>query len=141
LPEVDYQHVLPYQFPEDGEGESFPGLWVEIEPLGSTGESIRVQAHMDTGAEYSVFSGFIAQSIELDLLAGELISLVPTAGQDLPARLHLVRISHDVLGSFELKIAFSLGVIRRNLLGRDFLNLIQIGFRERQSQMYITPLP
>jgi hypothetical protein len=141
MPEVDYQHVLPYLPPEDGEGGSFPGLWVEVEPIGSTGASIGVQAHIDTGAEYSVFNGFIAQSIELDLLAGEPVSLVPISGQGLAARFHLVRISHDILGPFELKVAFSLGEIQRNLLGRDFLNLIQIGFRERHIQMYITPLP
>lgn len=141
MPDVYYQHELSYLLPESLENGSFPGLWVEVQQPGFTDESLAVQAHIDTGAEFSVFSGFIARGIGLDLLAGDHITLVPTAGQGFAARLHRVRISHDILGSFELNVAFTLDEIRRNLLGRDFLNLIQIGFRERQSMMYVTAHP
>lgn len=141
MPQIHYQHELPYLLPESLEDGSFPGLWVEVQQPGLTDESLAVQAHIDTGAEFSVFNGFIARGIGLDLLAGGHITLVPTAGQGFGARLHRVRISHDILGSFELNVAFTLDEIRRNLLGRDFLNLIQIGFRERQSMMYVTAHP
>ena len=42
---------------------------------------------------------------------------------------------HDSLGVNELMIAFSETRLTRNLLGRDFFNLFQIGFRERRSKI------
>jgi hypothetical protein len=38
-------------------------------------------------------------------------------------------------------VGFSSGEIHRNLLGRDFFNLAQIGFRERHLTFFITPSP
>jgi len=43
--------------------------------------------------------------------------------------------------SYALEIGFSENPIRRNLLGRGFFNLIQIGFRERYLTFYMTPTP
>ena len=51
------------------------------------------------------------------------------------ACLHAVRLSHPELGCFDLEIGFSPFPLRRNLLGRDFFNLVQIGFRERQQAL------
>ena len=141
MPDVHYQHELSYLRSESAARGPFPGLWVDIQQIELPGESIAVQAHIDTGAEFSVFNGFIASGIGLDLLAGSPIQLVPTAGQGFGARLHRVQISHDILGPFELNVAFTLDEIRRNLLGRDFLDLIQIGFRERQHTIYVTARP
>jgi hypothetical protein len=48
---------------------------------------------------------------------------------------------HPDLGSFTLEVGFSSTDIHRNLLGRDFFNLAQIGFRERFLTLYVTPAP
>ena len=63
------------------------------------------------------------------------------AGGVLPATLHAVQLSHADLGTFELEVAFSTTEIRRNLLGRDFFDLVQIGFREHHLAFFITPTP
>ena len=52
-----------------------------------------------------------------------------------------MRLFHGDLGEFELEIGFSESPIRRNILGRDFFNLLQIGFRERYLVFYVTPTP
>jgi len=57
------------------------------------------------------------------------------------ARLHGVIASHPDLGPFHLTVGFSQGPIRRNLLGRDFFSLMQIGFREHYSAFYLTAIP
>jgi hypothetical protein len=31
--------------------------------------------------------------------------------------------------------------IQRNLLGRDFFDLVQVGFRENHSEFYVEPSP
>jgi hypothetical protein len=138
--QVDYEYDFPYFVPGDG-GPAFPGLLANVSRLDNPEESVDVEAHIDTGAEFSVFGGWIATSIGLVLFEGEPINLAPTAGSVVPARLHNVRIKHDILGALELRVAFALDDIRRNLLGRDFLNLVQIGFRERHLAIYVTPTP
>ena len=54
---------------------------------------------------------------------------------------HDVIISHDELGRYRLKVAFMLDEVRRALLGRDFLNVLQIGLRERYQEFYVTATP
>jgi hypothetical protein len=46
-----------------------------------------------------------------------------------------------IAGDFNLEIGFTDRQIRRNLLGRDFFNLVQIGFREHQLQYYLNTTP
>ena len=43
--------------------------------------------------------------------------------------------------TIDLDIGFSTVPLRRNLLGRDFFNLVQIGFRERQQVFYVRGEP
>jgi hypothetical protein len=62
-------------------------------------------------------------------------------GQELEGRVLPVRISHPDLGHFTIDLGFALWDAPRSLLGRDFLNLVQIGFRERQLEFYIEPAP
>ena len=40
-----------------------------------------------------------------------------------------------------MELRFSIGQIQRNLLGRDFFNLMQIGFRERHLEVFLTASP
>lgn len=142
MPHVDYDHELSYLYPVDRRRvPPFPGLLLEI--TGSTGaqSAIEIQAHLDTGTEYSVFDGQFARTLDLDLLAGERVRLEPTHGGHLEARFHQVAVRHELLGQFPLRVAFTLGAIRRNLLGRDFMRLIQLGFRESQSALYVSARP
>jgi hypothetical protein len=62
-----------------------------------------------------------------------------TSGSSIEARLHTVHVHHEKLGDFELEVGFSLGDIQRELLGRDFFNLAQVGFHEKQLAYYLTP--
>jgi len=128
-------------FPYRQGQSSFPGLLIRISnPLDSS-RALDVDGHLDTGAQRSVFNGWIANEIGLDLASGARFGLTTTTGASVKARVHDVVVSHEVLGDFRLNIAFTLSPIRRNLLGRDFLNMLQIGFRENHEEFYVTPSP
>ena len=77
----------------------------------------------------------------LDLMAGRRLSFASATGMSIEAMLHAVRLSHPELGHFDLEVGFSTAPLRRNLLGRDFFDLAQIGFRERHLVFYVTPEP
>jgi len=137
LPNVIYARTFPYR-----QGQSsFPGLLVRISNPLYASRALDIDGHLDTGAQRSVFDGWIASEIGLDLASGARFGLTTTTGESIEARVHDVIVSHEALGDFRLGIAFTLGPIRRNLLGRDFLNLIQIGFREHHEEFYVTPSP
>lgn len=138
---VIYQHEFLYVFPEENNATSFPGLLIEVRNPVNEGNGIEVQAHLDTGAEYSLFTGEIAAAIGLNLLEGDPVTFSSTAGTEVDARRHGIVLAHEILGNFPMNLAFSTGDIRRNLLGRDFMRLIQIGFREYHTEFYVTPTP
>ncbi|MBI3300886.1 MAG: hypothetical protein HYZ72_02245 [Deltaproteobacteria bacterium] len=104
-------------------------------------QALDIDAYLDSGAQRSLFDGGIGTALGLDLFSGPEIRYVSIAGTGLAARLHQVRLAHPALGSFELEVGFSTVPISRNLLGRDFFNLVQIGFRERYLVFYVTPTP
>ena len=132
-----YSHTFAYM---DLGGGPSPALQLRVGAPG--GEVlIDVDAYLDSGASASLFSGDILQGIDLDLLAGKLKRYHSTFGAGIEARLHLVRLSHEQLGSFVLEVGFSTEPISRNLLGRDFFDRIQIGFREHQSAFFVEPSP
>lgn len=137
---VNYTKLFNYLYAEGGH-RRFPGLPLKVQNPNFSGQAVDVQAHLDSGAEFSLFDGWIARAIGLDLLGGPLRSYAATIGGPFEGRVHRVILSHPDLGVFPLDIGFSTVEIRRNLLGRDFLNYIQIGFRERHSQFYATPAP
>jgi hypothetical protein len=119
----------------------FPGLTIRVQKAHGPDNTVEIEAHLDSGAEYSLFDGEIAGAIGLDLLSGGRRRYAATHGEALEARIHQVTLVHPELGSSSLPVGFSTVKIRRNLLGRDFFNLIQIGFRERQLSFYVTPTP
>ena len=102
---------------------------------------VDVEAALDSGAERSLVDGRLAAALGLDVLGGRRITFETMGGGLLPAALHEVQLTHPQLGNFELEIAFSSGEIRRNLLGRDFFDLVQIGFREHFLTFFVTPVP
>jgi len=119
----------------------FPVLQLRIVASGLQTPPVDVDAHLDSGAELSLFQGWIPRAIGLDILSGRTRKYYPVNKQEIEARVLPVRLFHDRLGAFEMEIGFSLAGIKRNLLGRDFFDLIQIGFREHQITLYITAKP
>lgn len=136
---VQYSHSFNYQ--EFGD-KSFPVLQIGVSsPLHPESGSIDIDGYLDSGAEYSLLNGWIAKSLGFDLYNGSVRQYNTTAGNTIEGRVHRVRLSHPDLGSFELEMGFSNERISRNLLGRDFFDLIQIGFRQRHRVYYLTPTP
>ena len=133
MPEVSYRISLDYlRDPETG--DPFPGLWMVVGHP-DTRRELEVQCHLDSGAEISLFDGQIANGIGLGLQRGDVQVFSTSSGGHLAARLHRVRLQHEDLGEFELRVGFSEQQLSRNLLGRDFFNLFQVGFQERRSTL------
>ena len=134
--------TYPHQFAYSDMGRGyFPLLQFGIESLARQAAPVDVDAYVDSGARFSLFDGSILATIGVDLLDGPPRTYYPAAGLPFEGRVHPVRLLHDTLGNFELGIGFSLNGISRNLLGRDFFDLIQLGFREHHLTFYIDPTP
>ena len=136
---VSYQFEFDYCY--DSNGRLFPRLEFQVSNPADPDKSVDVQMHLDSGAERSLLNGWIGVSLELDILNGNSISYQTGAGTLLTATTHVVRFLHPDLGGFDLDIGFSSIEIPRNLLGRDFFDLAQIGFRERFAKFYVTARP
>jgi len=132
---ISFEHELDY-LRDSLTGNPFPGLWIVVRNVAGNRE-IEVQAHVDSGTERSLLDGQIARALGLDLSTGNIQLFRSATGAELVSRLHRVVLAHDSLGVNELMIAFSETRLTRNLLGRDFFNLFQIGFRERRSKILI----
>ncbi len=138
---VTYAHSFSYSF-DSLSGETFPGLPLRVSLPKDSDTAVDLVAHLDTGAGRSIFDGArLVSTLGLDLMAGREIRLSPVSGFALTARIHRVEISHPTLGQFTLDAAISTAPIRRNLLGRDFFQHIQIGFREFHQTFLIGTAP
>jgi hypothetical protein len=135
---VEYQHQIEYAY--DRKGKRFPRLDFRMSTSSLT-DAVDVEAYLDNGCEYTLFNGWLGASLGLDLLSGRRRRFQSASGSFLEAAVHSVHLVHDDLGVFELEVAFSLTEIQRCLLGRDFFNLAQIGFRERYQYFFVTPEP
>jgi clan AA aspartic protease len=105
--------------------------------LSNNGQPIEVITVVDTGAEYSLISGELAAGIGLNLESGVKKELSTLRGP-------IICWSHKVQVSFfenviEAEIRFSDQSIPRNLLGRDLLEHMQIGLREKHEYLYLHP--
>ncbi len=137
MPTVAYERELDY-LRDRRTGSSFPGLWLVVRGLRGQ-NALEIQAHLDSGTERTLLDGQVGKAIGLDLHTGGVIHFRSATGALLTARLHPVVLAHDDLGERELTVAFSEASLARNLLGRDYFNLFQIGFRERQFKILVTP--
>jgi hypothetical protein len=135
---VDYGATFNYR--DLGNG-FFPVLQVEIINPADPTQRVDVDAYVDTGASRSVFFGWIPDAIGLVLLDGRPITYANNMGHEQEGRTLSVRVGHPDLGEFPLDIGFAMWEAPRSLLGRDFLNLVQVGFRERFQAFYIEPSP
>lgn len=136
---VFYDHEFVYRYNQ--QGKVSPIIQVQIRNPLDPAMVVEVDAHLDSGAERSLFDGVVVRAVGLDLMAGSPMKYQATSGAGMDARLHGVILSHPDLGPFRLAVGFSEEPIRRNLLGRDFFSLMQIGFRERHSVFYLTATP
>ncbi len=136
---ASYDHE--FEYPYDEVGRRAPRLTFRAYAREDAETALDVEAYLDSGAEKSLFNGEIGRTLGIDILAGKRITYQAAIGGHLSATIHPVRLVHDDLGVFHLDVGFTSGEISRNLLGRDFFNLIQIGFRERHLAFYIKPVP
>jgi hypothetical protein len=140
---VEYLHRYPYR---DYAGRLFPFFVVTLRNP-DNGLEVEQDAFLDSGASRSLFRGEVAGMLGLELLAGEPLEFSTNTGQVVTARIHTVQIalpeSEDQPGPqpFNLSLAFSLSDLGRNLFGRDFFDLVQIGFREHESEFFLSPDP
>jgi len=118
----------------------FPALFIELQNPSNPAKSIQIPAELDSGAEYSLFEGLLALTIGLDLFEGKPFAFQLNNGVSLDARTLPVVISHGDLGRFDFNARFSTGPLRRNILGRDFFDLLQVGFDEHHSEVYLSAL-
>ena len=132
---VQYTHQLAY--PLDSQGKPFPILQLRIFNPADSEQGLDIEGYLDSGAEYSLFNGWMATAIGLDLLSGNERKYGPVVGPTIIGRVHRIRLSHPTVGNFDLHVGFSTQEIHREILGRDFFNLVQIGFRERYLSYYI----
>jgi len=139
VPVVTYEFALDYA--HDPEGRRFPRLSLQLAKATEPAVTVDVDAYLDSGAERSLINGRLGAALGIDVLSGPELAYQTTVGNRLVATLHPVVLTHPDLGSFSLDVGFSITDIHRNLLGRDFFNLAQIGFRERHLTFYVTPTP
>lgn len=135
---VNYLHEFNYR--DFVEGHS-PVLQLRVSHPDNSENQIDVDAYLDSGAQRSLFSGFLITSLGITLINGKKVSYSSTAGDSIEAYLHKVQLNLPGIANFNLEIGFSSGRITRNLLGRDFFNLAQIGFRENHLKYFLTPGP
>lgn len=136
---VSYSHRFDYGYDQDG--ARFPQLSFRISNPDNPSIMVDVDAFLDCGAERSLIDGQIGALLGLEVLAGNRLTFETMTGALFPASLHTVQLAHADLGTFQMEVAFSTGEIRRNLLGRDFFDRIQIGFREHHLEFFVTPIP
>lgn len=136
---VSYEHEISYGY--DPNGRRYPRLTLRIENTETASEALDSDAYLDSGPEGSVFDGRLAPLLGLDLLKGPEVVLQSVLGLKVSARLHRIRVKHGALGSFVLEAAFTTVPIGRNLLGRDFFALVQVGFRESRLTLYFAAQP
>jgi hypothetical protein len=138
---VTYAHSFPYST-DPVSGRTFPGLPVRLSLPGNSEPGVDVEPHLDSGAELSIFDGrLLVRALRLDLMAGREVILGSVGGSSLTVRIHRLMLSHPDLGRFTLDAAISTVPIKRNLLGRDFFQRIQIGFREFHQIFLVATAP
>ena len=127
---VEYTHRIQYRtLPKHG--RSFPVLDVQ---LSHNEQSIDVITVVDTGAEFTLISGGYAMGIGLDLQSGRKGEL-HTLGGSIVYWSHNVKVNiFDIF--IEIEIRFSEQSIPRNLLGRDLLEYMRIGLREKHESLF-----
>lgn len=138
MPTVAYPHEFPYR--QSPAGGTFPILPITIGTPHQLTRSADVIAYLDSGAQRSLSARWRRRSGWT--CSGDVdCHSPPPRDSSIEAIIHPVRLFHPDLGDFNLEIGFSTIPLRRNLLGRDFFSLVQIGFRERRQVFYVRAEP
>lgn len=93
-------------------------------------------ALVDSGADVSVFHAVFARAISIDIEAGREETATGVSG-DISIYYHRVQIQVDT-EIYDLEVGFTDDLhTPENLLGRDWFNQIQLGFRENLREFYL----
>jgi hypothetical protein len=132
---ISFDHDLDYLDTTFGWA---PALVVAVENPQEPGKSYDTVGFLDTGAEMTLFDGELIQVLGIEMLSGKKQDFSFTQGASMSARQHDVFLSHPALGKLRFPVYFSLGPIHRNLFGRDFLELLQVGFRQYDQMFFLS---
>jgi hypothetical protein len=134
---IHFDHDLEYLDTPIGPA---PALMVSLENPQRPGRFHDAMAYLDTGSQRTVFDGDIAESLGIDILRGEKVKFTFNhLGGSIGAREHRVALAHHLsFGKLDVTVCFSEEPIRRNLLGRDFLRLLQVGFRQYDQMFFLS---
>lgn len=119
------------------DGSLVPALVIQLQNPMTGAKTLETPAELDSGAEYSLFDGQLTVDVGMDLFSGKPFVFELANGISLDARIVPVVLSHGALGQFRLPRRFSTGPLRRNILGRDFFDLLPVGFDEHHSEVYL----
>jgi len=128
---VNYTHQFNYRLLEDN--SYYPVIVLTV----SDKDDFEILAVIDSGATASVFSVQIAEAVGIEnIFQGEERIFRLANGRSLIAYGHELTL---IVENNKIKetIYFSETEIPRNLIGRTFLDKLQIGFREHHQQFYI----
>lgn len=137
---VEYTHVFDYCY-DPGDGLRYPVLPLELVNVTNAGLRTHTRGYLDTGCSRSLFDGRLGLLIGVDPTRGRRVSYASATGSSITGILCSIHLEHPQLGRFQLEVGFTQIHLPRNLLGRDFLDLIQFGLRERHQQFYLTAQP
>jgi len=128
--DLQFEHTIPFY-------QDAPAFFLHL--IGPTGR-LEVLVTLDTGSQYSLFSGGHAQDIGIDLLEGKEIALSSLGGA---VKGYLHQVVLEISGcKFSAEVVFSLNPVRRELLGRHTLfEQTTWGLRESRREMYFSPRP
>jgi hypothetical protein len=95
---------------------------------------------LDTGAERTLLEGTHLRAAGVDIFQGPSLALQSFSGSKTTAYVHRATI---VVGELEIEseVAFSTQPLLRQILGRDLLNYLIVGLRERVGEFYLGPDP
>jgi len=126
---VQYTHKYDYRILDD---DKYPILVLTLKKIG-----VDIPSVVDTGTESSLFSGDIARLLEIEPIQnGNRKSFASILGYSLDAYGHEVDFLVDNIPITDI-IYFPEGKLPRNLLGRNLLAQLQIGFREYHQEFYL----
>ncbi len=103
---VSYSHALSYGY-DSGRGR--PMLRVQVGNPRNRDLAIQTLAHLDSGTDMTIFRGDVCSVIGIELMAGpeKRFQTSVIGASSLVAHVHRAKLVHEVLGEYDIEIAFS----------------------------------
>ncbi len=115
-----------------------PGMYPVLDVQLSRGNlATNVVAIVDTGAQRSLISGEHPLAMGIDIASGSQQRLYTLSGSILTWK-HPVRVQVFEL-LIETELCFSEFRLPRNILGRDMQEMLELGFSEHYSTLFVSP--